>query len=135
MTSTTAPATTQPPPTRLILSKVKQSGSEVTRKIVELLVGALTLVTALTWKDAVKSLFDQGGIFFVVGKWGPWANALFITVAVYFVTMWFQKWIVNPPPACTTLCPQPTTPPPQTTMPPSTTPQPLPMNDEGDWLL
>lgn len=139
MSSTPTP-NPQPFKISTTLTTVKRSGSEVTRKIVELLLGAFTLVAALTWKDAVKSMFDAGGIFYVVGKWGPWANALFITVAVYFLTMWVQKWIVTPPPPCTTLCAPPATtapPPPTTTRPPPPPPafthSPAPPG--ASWLL
>jgi hypothetical protein len=98
MSETTAPPTTN------ILAKVKQSGNDVTRRILELLVGAFTLVTALTWNDAVKSMFAKGGVFaFEFGRWGPWINAVFITLLVYFLTMWLKKYITSP---CTNLCAQ-----------------------------
>lgn len=90
-----------PSPDKNIIGVVKQKGDEVTRRILELLVGAFTLVTALTWNDAVKSLFAETGIFYRQGRWGPWINAVFITIFVYCATMWLKNYITSP---CTTMC-------------------------------
>lgn len=100
-----AAATTTPEPPTSMISKVKRSGDEVTRRILELLLGAFTLVTALTWNDAVKSMFAKGGLFDFAGfgRWAPWVNAIFITLLVYLVTMWLKQYISKP---CTNLCAQ-----------------------------
>lgn len=84
-----------------LLKRVRQARQDMTRRILELLVGAFTLVTALAWNDAVKSMFAVGGVLAVATRWGPWVHAVFITLCVYVATS-FAKQYVTPP--CTTLC-------------------------------
>jgi hypothetical protein len=96
-------STTAAPEDTNIISKVKKSSNEMTKRMIELLVGAFTLVTALTWKDAVQSAFAKGGVFDIIGRWGPWVNAICITILVYFLTMWLKKYLSTP---CTSLCAQ-----------------------------
>lgn len=86
-----------------VVTRVKQSKTEVTKRILELVVGAFTLVTALAWNDAVKSLFTEGGLLGVTARWGPWANAVAITLLVYLASSWAKQYISTP---CTTLCAQ-----------------------------
>lgn len=93
--------TSETTPRPSLLATVKKTQQDVTRRMLELLLGAFTLVTALAWNEAVKSLFAPGGVFGIATRWGPWAYALFITLAVFIATTMSKKYITPP---CTTLC-------------------------------
>jgi hypothetical protein len=76
------------------------------RKMFELLLQAFSIVTALAWSDAVKSLFAENGVFHVAMRFGPWVYAAVLTLAVFFITQmaFFSKY-AKPP--CTNLCSTP----------------------------
>lgn len=40
---------------------------------------ALGTVAALTWSDAIKTLFHPGGLFAMSSAWGPWLVAVVAT--------------------------------------------------------
>lgn len=72
-------------------------------KMFELLVQAFSIVTALAWSDAVKSLFADNGVFHVAMRFGPWVYAIVLTLAVFFITqMTFFSKYARPP--CANLC-------------------------------
>ena len=41
---------------------------------------ALGTVAALTWADAIKTLFATGGLFATTSKWAPWMIAVLATI-------------------------------------------------------
>jgi hypothetical protein len=49
-------------------------------RTITLVTGATTLVTALAWNEAAKSLFAEGGKLFWMQRWGPFVYALSITI-------------------------------------------------------
>lgn len=73
------------------------------RKMFELMAQAFSIVTALAWSDAVKSLFADNGVLHVAMRFGPWVYAIVLTLAVFFITQltFFSKY-AKPP--CTNLC-------------------------------
>lgn len=64
-----------------------------------LITGALTLVTALAWNEAAKSLFAEGGKLFWMHNWGPFVYAISITfasvIAVNALASAYEKWVLN----------------------------------------
>lgn len=89
----------------MLLETAKRSGNEVTRKMVELMLGAFTLVTALAWNEAVKRLFSAGGPLHIVGRMGPWLAAVIITAFLYLMTALLKRFLKpDEPPPCTTIC-------------------------------
>lgn len=47
---------------------------------------ALGTVAALTWTDAIKTLFQQGGLFSSSKSWAPWMAAIFATILAVWGT-------------------------------------------------
>jgi len=64
---------------------------DIADKLVFLSTGAFGFIAALAWNDAVKSLFDEGGILHLVAGKGVWIYALTITILGVFVTIWISK--------------------------------------------
>jgi hypothetical protein len=58
------------------------------RSFMDLLVSSTGFVAALSWNEWIKSLFQEGGIFFKsVGRNGLLYVALFVTVLAYIMTV------------------------------------------------
>ncbi len=76
------------------------------RKVFELLAQAFSIVAALAWSEAVRSLFTKDGVLGVASRFGPWVYALTLTLFVFFITQmpFFSKYAK---PQCTTLCDAP----------------------------
>jgi hypothetical protein len=76
------------------------------RKMFELLTQAFSIVTALAWSDAVKSLFADNGVFHVAMRFGPWVYAIVLTLVVFFITQmtFFSKYAKAP---CINTCSTP----------------------------
>lgn len=74
--STAAPQQTPPPP-------LKQ---QIPATFSNTIVMALTTVSALTWADAIKSLFAKKGLFESSAIWGPWLTAIAATILAIFGT-------------------------------------------------
>jgi hypothetical protein len=65
--------------------------NEVKNKLSLLIATAFGLVAALAWNDAIRSLFNEGGILFFVAAYGVWVYAILVTIIAVLVTVWFDK--------------------------------------------
>lgn len=86
-------------------SEVRTSGAiinQINRNFASLVTTSLGVTAALSFNDAIKSMFEKGGVFEKVGKRGVWYTAFIITIIAFFATFLFtQKYpdlsIVNRP--------------------------------------
>lgn len=76
-----------------ILSKTKEAVEDITIRFADLVVAAFGIVSALSFNDAVKSLFAEGGIFERFAKGGPWVAAFIILLITLAVGYWRSKLI------------------------------------------
>ena len=69
------------------------------RNFASLITTSLGVTAALSFNDAIKSMFDTGGMFEKVGSRGAWYTALFITVVAFLATFAFTHKYpdVDPP--------------------------------------
>jgi hypothetical protein len=51
---------------------------------------ALGMIVALTWSDAIKTLFQPGGLFSISSIWGPWVVALVATC----IAIWGNRLLI-----------------------------------------
>ena len=82
MASTVQPATDQNP-TALI--------KRFDRNFASLITTSLGVTAALSFNDAIKSMFEKGGVFEKVGKRGVWYTAIFITLLAFAATFLFTR--------------------------------------------
>lgn len=85
---TTLNPTTTPVPLR------KETEDTVTN----LILTALTAVAALSWTDAFKTLFTQGGFFANHALLGPWVVAVIATIAAITGTRLIKRIYPNASP-------------------------------------
>jgi hypothetical protein len=64
---------------------------EVADKLATLITAAFGFVAALAWNDAVKSLFANGGVLDVFGKYGIWFYAVLVTLIAVMITIWIGR--------------------------------------------
>jgi len=64
---------------------------EVIEKISALIVTAFGLVAALAWNEAIKSLFQEGGLLYFLADGGPWVYAVLVTIFAVIMTIWIGK--------------------------------------------
>ena len=76
-----------------IITKTKGAVEDITIRFADLVVAAFGIVSALAFNDAVKSLFDKGGVFEQFAKGGPWVAALVIMLITIWVGYWRAKYI------------------------------------------
>lgn len=74
-----------------IIAKTKETVGDLTIKFADLVVAAFGIVSALSFNDAVKSLFTEGGVFEQFAKGGPWVAAFVITLLAIAVGYWRSK--------------------------------------------
>jgi len=60
---------------------------KMNKNFVNLMVGSLGFVAALSWNDFFKSLFEKGGIFEKVGNSGLLLTAIFVTFVAFLATV------------------------------------------------
>ena len=65
--------------------------NEVIEKLATLITAAFGFVAALTWNDAMKSLFEKGGPLYFMEAYSIWIYALGVTILAVFVTIWISK--------------------------------------------
>lgn len=80
-----------------IVDTAKKTTTELTIRFADLLVTAAGIVAALSWNDAVKSLFAEGGILYRFSKGGPWVAAIVITIFAIWIG-YLRTRIVPPTP-------------------------------------
>ena len=76
-----------------ILTKTKETVEDITIRFADLVVAAFGIVSALSFNDAVKSLFAEGGIFENFSKGGPWVAAFVILLLTLVVGYWRATFI------------------------------------------
>ncbi|MBN2518053.1 MAG: hypothetical protein JXB14_04365 [Candidatus Altiarchaeota archaeon] len=64
---------------------------DVIEKISALMTAAFGLVAALAWNDAIKALFQEGGILYAVAAYGPWVYAILVTIIAIVATIYIGK--------------------------------------------
>lgn len=80
-----------------IVDTAKKTTTELTIRFADLLVTAAGIVAALSWNDAVKSLFAEGGVLYRFSKGGPWVAAIVITIFAIWIG-YLRTRIVPPTP-------------------------------------
>jgi len=87
------------PNTVNITTTAKKTATDLTVRFADMIVAAAGIVAALSWNDAIKSLFAEGGVFYKFAKGGPWIAATLITLFAVALGFWRAKLI---PPSNTT---------------------------------
>ena len=80
-----------------IVDSAKKATTDLTIRFADMLVAAAGIVAALSWNDAVKSLFAQGGAFYRFSKGGVWIAAIVITLFAISLGFWRAKLIPAAP--------------------------------------
>jgi hypothetical protein len=65
------------------------SFAQLNRNFASLITTSLGVTAALSFNDAIKSLFEKGGVFHSVGKHGVWYTATFVTFLAFLATYAF----------------------------------------------
>jgi uncharacterized YccA/Bax inhibitor family protein len=73
------------------------TAKDLTIRFADLLVAAAGIVAALSWNDAVKSLFASGGALYKFASGGPWVAAIVITLFAIAIGFWRSKMIPPTP--------------------------------------
>ena len=80
-----------------VTTSAKGAAKDLTIRFADLLVAAAGIVAALSWNDAVKSLFASGGALYKFAKGGPWVASVCITLFAIGLGYWRTK-LVPPTP-------------------------------------
>jgi hypothetical protein len=80
-----------------VTKTAKKTTTDLTIRFADLIVTAAGIVAALSWNDAIKSLFAEGGVFYRFAKGGPWIAATIITLFAVWLGFWRTK-LVPPTP-------------------------------------
>lgn len=80
---------------------IVRAGTDVSREVVTLLTGAMGIVAALSWSDAVKGTFEKFNLFRDYPVVGPYLFATFITLATYVATVALSRYAKD---KCTKVC-------------------------------
>ena len=62
---------------------------QLNRNFGSLITTSLGVTAALSFNQAIQSLFDIGGVFHKIGKHGAWYTAFFVTAVAFFATYLF----------------------------------------------
>lgn len=65
--------------------------NRLNRNFATLITTSLGVTAALSFNDAIKSMFEKGGVFEKVGKRGVWYTAIFITFLAFAATFVFTQ--------------------------------------------
>lgn len=65
--------------------------NRLNRNFAALITTSLGVTAALSFNDAIKSMFEKGGVFEKVGKRGVWYTAIFITLLAFAATFVFTR--------------------------------------------
>jgi hypothetical protein len=80
-----------------VTKTAKKTTTDLTIRFADLIVTAAGIVAALSWNDAIKSLFVEGGVFYKFAKGGPWIAATVITLFAVLLGFWRTKLIPPTP--------------------------------------
>ncbi|APC25622.1 hypothetical protein BST79_gp109 [Only Syngen Nebraska virus 5] len=81
-----------------VTKTAKKTATDLTVRFADMIVAAAGIVAALSWNDAIKSLFADGGVFYKFAKGGPWIAATLITLFAVAIGFWRAKLIPSTPP-------------------------------------
>lgn len=98
------PAPTHTPTPTPLKEKVKQTTQTISEEFSTLVTNAFALMAALSWSEAVKSLFANKGLLagLPVSKWGPLFFAVLTTCLALMVASTIGKYKKE---ECTKICP------------------------------
>lgn len=80
-----APRLTDPP------APAKKVLLQINRQFTTLIGTSFGVVAALSWNEAIKSMFARGGVFGAVGSHGVWYTAVVTTVVAFLVTAFISS--------------------------------------------
>jgi hypothetical protein len=80
-----------------VTKTAKKTTTDLTIRFADLIVTAAGIVAALSWNDAIKSLFVEGGVFYKFANGGPWIAATVITLFAVLLGFWRTKLIPPTP--------------------------------------
>lgn len=76
-----------------IIKKTKGAVEDITIRFADMIVVSFGIVSALTFNDAVKSMFLKGGVFEKFANGGPWVISVVILMLTVVVGYWRAKLI------------------------------------------
>jgi hypothetical protein len=71
---------------------------QLNKNFASLITTSLGVTAALSFNDAIKSMFEKGGVFAKVGKRGVWYTACAITFLAFVATFFFTRKYPNSSP-------------------------------------
>jgi hypothetical protein len=80
-----------------VTTTAKNATTDLTIRFADLVVAAAGIVSALSFNDAIKSLFVEGGIFYRFAQGGPWVVAVLVTILAIALGFWRAKLIPPTP--------------------------------------
>ena len=81
-----------------VTKTAKKTATDLTVRFADMIVAAAGICSALSFNDAVKSLFIEGGVFYKFAKGGPWIAAIVITLFAIALGFWRAKILPPSPP-------------------------------------
>ena len=78
-------------------TKQKELKKEIIDKMAALITAAFGLIAALSWNDAIKSLFkgpcgtEGAGALCSLSSGGPWIYAILVTILAVIATIWISR--------------------------------------------
>jgi len=76
-----------------VKTKTEQATIELMTRFADMLVAAAAVVAALSWNDAFKSLFIEGGVFHKFATGGPWVAAIVISIFAVALGYWRTRLV------------------------------------------
>lgn len=73
------------------MSKSEEIIDQFNRNFASLITTSLGVTAALSFNDAIKSMFEKGGIFEKIGRRGVWYTAFVITIVAFLATFAFTQ--------------------------------------------
>ncbi|AAC96569.1 hypothetical protein PBCV1_A201L [Paramecium bursaria Chlorella virus 1] len=80
-----------------VTKTAKKTATDLTVRFADMIVAAAGIVAALSWNDAIKSLFADGGVFYKFAKGGVWVTAALVTLFAVALGFWRTKLIPPTP--------------------------------------
>lgn len=71
--------------------KPKELMNQLNKNFATLITTSLGVTAALSFNDAIKSMFEKGGVFEKVGNRGAWYTAFTVTLVAFFATFVFTN--------------------------------------------
>lgn len=65
--------------------------AEVLDKMSSLLTASFGVVAALSWNEAISSLFKEEGLLYFLATYGVWVYAILVTLLAVVMTVWIGR--------------------------------------------